>query len=1236
MKKIYLSFILVLFVGFSALAQTDNGAIKIKLVDNATKEAIPFANVVAFKDGVQVGVATTNMDGEAFIKPLSPGKYTVKGVYVGYQSKEVKDIVVGEGKTAYIDLGLANGEGVKLDEVEVVSYAVPLIDPDTKSGATITREEYQNLATKDINSVAATTAGVYQSDEGRGLFVRGGRAGATTYFVDGVKVFGTPNLPQQSIEQINVITGGVPANLGDLTSGVVSISTRGPQSKFFGGVELVSSQLTDPYGYNLLGFSVGGPIYKKKDSTQRTVLGFFVSAQGNYLQEPTPSAVPIYRISDDKLQEIKNRPFLPSPTGTGFALASEYLTNADFDTYKAKTNVAARSIALNGKIDYAPTANTNISLGGFYNYSDARDASVVNQLLNYENNQQNINTTFRTNLSITQKFGNTTNKDKNKSQSLISNAFFKFLVSYETVKSKNQNAKFKDDLFKYGYIGKFERTFLEENFAYNYNFSPNYIYQGQAINSYTYSQRVEESLTFTPGSENPDAALYTSYLIANAPANQQLSLNYIAGNNGLLNGDNPRPVNNLFVNFGSRPNTFVDRITSTFRVVSSFNADVKDHAIQVGLEFDQRSTSLYGINASRLWPQMRLLANEHTRQLDLSNPIKNTEFSGLIPYYYFNYAYDKSRQTQLSERLLDKLGLPRNYTGFVNTDGLDPSTFDVSMFSAEDLLNNGEQLVNYVGFSHDGKRNRETVNINDFINQKDENGRNLFPVGSFKPIYASVYIMDKFDFKDIKFNVGLRVDRYDANQQILKDNYAFHEIANVGDLSSLENLPSGFTDNIPSSIPKDAKVYVAQSPAGGKSPLAIKGFRVKDTWFDAQGSELSDPTLVSAAEGRPIPLFKDRANYDKKLSSGAFTNYIAAINFMPRIAFSFPISDVANFFAHYDILTQRPEGNNLSPLDYYFIDAAGTAPLISNPNQRPYQTVDYELGFAQVLNERKNASLTISAFYRENRNMINQRMIVGAYPRTYIMFDNIDFSTVKGLSAAFDFRRTGGSKINLNYTLQFADGSGSNANSGANLAQSGQPNLRILTPLDFDQRHSFVINYDYRFGAKKEYKGPTFQTKKGKTVQVFEDIGFNLSFLLGSGTPYTRWISPSNSFAAGRSSILGQINGSSKPWNFRTNLRIDKNIPLTFGREDSDNRKTGNLNVYLQILNVLNTRNVLNVYSFTGAADDDGFLSSTQAQAALLQANSAASYSDMYTIRMRNANNFSLPRQTRIGVLFTF
>ena len=79
MKKIYLAVVVVVFSALSALAQSD-GAIKVILQDKDTKEAIPFANVVAYKDGVQVGVSTTNMDGEAFIKPLAPGKYTVKGV----------------------------------------------------------------------------------------------------------------------------------------------------------------------------------------------------------------------------------------------------------------------------------------------------------------------------------------------------------------------------------------------------------------------------------------------------------------------------------------------------------------------------------------------------------------------------------------------------------------------------------------------------------------------------------------------------------------------------------------------------------------------------------------------------------------------------------------------------------------------------------------------------------------------------------------------------------------------------------------------------------------------------------------------------------------------------------------------------------------------------------------------------------------------------------------------------
>jgi len=63
---------------------------------------------------------------------------------------------------------------------------------------------------------------------------------------------------------------------------------------------------------------------------------------------------------------------------------------------------------------------------------------------------------------------------------------------------------------------------------------------------------------------------------------------------------------------------------------------------------------------------------------------------------------------------------------------------------------------------------------------------------------------------------------------------------------------------------------------------------------------------------------------------------------------------------------------------------------------------------------------------------------------------------------------------------------------------------------------------------------------------------------------------------------------------------------------------------------------VANVYSYTGNPNDDGYLSSQQAQAALAIANSAAAFRDMYSIRMNSPTNYTLPRQIRLGVLFEF
>ena len=333
--------------------------------------------------------------------------------------------------------------------------------------------------------------------------------------------------------------------------------------------------------------------------------------------------------------------------------------------------------------------------------------------------------------------------------------------------------------------------------------------------------------------------------------------------------------------------------------------------------------------------------------------------------------------------------------------------------------------------------------------------------------------MDKFTFDDIIFNVGLRVDRFDANQPVLKDPYVVGQSYTVGDIQGAdgEGIINTLSGNafIPENIGEDFAVYVDAL----EGPGSIVGFRDGDTWYNSVGTEITDPDVLAVNTAYPAPWLKpnDNATGDDpfELTSEAFRDYDPAVNIMPRISFSFNISDEAVFFAHYDILTQRPTSSNrFSPIDYLFLESRNN--LISNPDLRPEKTIDYELGFQQVLT--KTSSLKISAYYKEMRDMIQVRNFTGAYPRPYKAFGNLDFGTVKGFTVGYDMRRTGNVRLNANYTLQFADGTGSTTQTALALINAGLPNLRSINPFNYDQRHRIVANVDYRYGAGEEYNGP--------------------------------------------------------------------------------------------------------------------------------------------------------------------
>ncbi|MDG1135303.1 MAG: carboxypeptidase-like regulatory domain-containing protein, partial [Bacteroidales bacterium] len=175
LKNLLLTFGLIFATSFMAFAQ--EGALQGTVLDKETNEPIPFANIVLEIKGTQVGGATSDFDGKYQIKPLTPGKYNLKATFVGYKTLLIEGIIIGGlGQIRFYDVKLTSTSEV-LDEVEVISYKVPLIDKDqTASGATVTAEEISKMPNRNANAVATTVGGVFSEDGERGS-VRGARTG---------------------------------------------------------------------------------------------------------------------------------------------------------------------------------------------------------------------------------------------------------------------------------------------------------------------------------------------------------------------------------------------------------------------------------------------------------------------------------------------------------------------------------------------------------------------------------------------------------------------------------------------------------------------------------------------------------------------------------------------------------------------------------------------------------------------------------------------------------------------------------------------------------------------------------------------------------------------------------------------------------------------------------------------------------------------------------------------------
>jgi len=225
MKQLIIS---ICICALSGMLQAQNGGSLMGVItDSTNNEPIPIAVVKVTGGTINTG-AIADMNGAYSIKGIPAGEYKVEISHLSYQKTTINNVVISNGSITFLNKQLGN---TSLKPIEIVwdQEKEDLLGKGTPPTMTrITAEELLENANPRgvIGSIVTSVPKAFQTNERAGINFSGSITDATQYYIDGIKVIGEPQIPQSGIEEMVVITGGVPAQYGDTTSGVVLITTK--------------------------------------------------------------------------------------------------------------------------------------------------------------------------------------------------------------------------------------------------------------------------------------------------------------------------------------------------------------------------------------------------------------------------------------------------------------------------------------------------------------------------------------------------------------------------------------------------------------------------------------------------------------------------------------------------------------------------------------------------------------------------------------------------------------------------------------------------------------------------------------------------------------------------------------------------------------------------------------------------------------------------------------------------
>src|SRR5580765_950819 len=238
--------------GAEATSPPSGVKIQGRILDSESRAAIDLVEVVV------VGASSpvyTDEKGRFVFESIAPGTYTLSATRLGFAPLR-RQLVVVAGQAQSLDLQLVRN-AVPLEQVTVTPGTFSFMGQGTSTHQTMSREDIKAVPMigEDIFRAVNRLPGLVSNDYSAHFGIRGGLHGETLILLDGLQLYEPYHLKDfnegaisiidaNTIDGVQLMTGGFPARYGNKRSGVFNIKSRVPEqdkTQFDVGVSLLNS-----------------------------------------------------------------------------------------------------------------------------------------------------------------------------------------------------------------------------------------------------------------------------------------------------------------------------------------------------------------------------------------------------------------------------------------------------------------------------------------------------------------------------------------------------------------------------------------------------------------------------------------------------------------------------------------------------------------------------------------------------------------------------------------------------------------------------------------------------------------------------------------------------------------------------------------------------------------------------------------------------------------------------------